>query len=50
MVRESLATYSDSCVENVREAFSQLEEKTSSCLEDTGDLEEIDRIFKVTQT
>jgi len=47
VVRNSLETHSTTCVENIKEGFSQLEELLSSCLEDTEVYETLNEMFTV---
>lgn len=47
VVRNSLETHSTTCVENIKEGFSQLEELVSSCLEDTEVYETLNEMFTV---
>ncbi|XP_066259152.1 putative serine protease K12H4.7 [Euwallacea similis] len=47
VVRESLATQSDSCVNNIKEAFDELEELVGGCLEDTAVYEDLNSMFSL---
>ncbi|XP_050303623.1 putative serine protease K12H4.7 [Anthonomus grandis grandis] len=47
VVRNSLATHSIACVDNIKEAFAELEELVASCLEDVEIYQELDEMFQL---
>ncbi|XP_066140966.1 putative serine protease K12H4.7 [Euwallacea fornicatus] len=47
VVRNNLRTYNDSCVNNIKEAFTELEEIVGGCLEDTAVYEKLNSMFSL---
>ncbi|CAG9772228.1 unnamed protein product [Ceutorhynchus assimilis] len=50
VVRNGLATHSLDCIANIKDAFAQLDELTSNCLEDAAIYQEIDELFQLCES